>query len=105
MQNPQNQLIDSNDGLDRVDTAEMLRLSAEYTATLLALAMNDEVDAKPTPQLIEEVNYLVSEQLGIAKQLSRRDTHRCGSPINDVSCQGSALNEISDWRMPSPKWG
>lgn len=105
MQNPQNQFIASSDGLDREDMADMLRLSAEYTATLLALAMNDETDAKPTPRLIEEVNYLVSEQLGIAKRLSNRVAPQCGTPINCASCQGAGLDEVSDWRMSDQKWG
>ncbi|MES9842740.1 MAG: hypothetical protein ABW134_19510 [Candidatus Thiodiazotropha endolucinida] len=106
MHNNQHPLIDSNDALDREDTIEMLRLSAEYTSTLLAIAMSDETDVKPSSRLVEEINYMIGEQLRIAKRLSGRGNSNHEAPQTITPGQANAwVLPIYGWRMSECKGG
>ncbi|WP_316367694.1 hypothetical protein [Candidatus Thiodiazotropha sp. CDECU1] len=98
MQNHQPPFIDSNDALDREDAIEMLRLSADHTSALLSMAMNDEIDTKPTPRFIKEANYLISEQLRIAKRLA------ANRHPDDVALQAGATCQVNRWVHPICGW-
>ncbi|MEW8151893.1 MAG: hypothetical protein AB2794_16835 [Candidatus Thiodiazotropha endolucinida] len=106
MHNHQHPLIDSNDALDREDTIEMLRLSAEYTSTLLAIAMSYEKDVKPSSRLVEEINYMIGEQLRIAKRLAGRDNPSQEALHTVAPGQANAwVRPICSWRMSECKGG